>query len=441
MQIKHDPWQKEIVEYNGNICLGKGRRIGATHLFGEKAIEFLMKHHNNHPSSQIVCVSITEDQAQLIILFALQYAEEHYKKYIGKGKDRPTLNKITLVVNKNRRILVAKPVGSTGDSIRGFEGQILMVDEASKMPKLFWDSAKPILITTGGKIWMWSTFFGTKDYFWRSFNEAYNLKLPRARFKVWLKNTVEVMTEREICETWTKQQREDALELLDEEERDMTRATYNQEFMAIPSDKMRQLFDQDLIRDSQTLDRQEITQPRNYNLGVDVARLGEDDSTFEVIRRIDKDNFEHVEHIITSRTLTTQTTLKILQLEDKFKFNQIFIDAYGVGTGVFDQLLTNNKTRRKTIAIGHSSRPLDNEDKKKTKITEWDLYENLRMLLEQGKLKLLKGDDIYQSLCSIQYEYVGDKIIIISSDKHIADGLVRAAHCSKSKRLNILAFC
>ena len=137
MQIKHDPWQKEIVEYEGNICLGKGRRIGATHLFGEKAIEFLMKHHNNHPSSQIVCVSITEDQAQLIILFALQYAEEHYKKFIGKGKYKPTLNRIVLVVNGNRRILVAKPVGATGDSIRGFEGQILMVDEASKMPKLF----------------------------------------------------------------------------------------------------------------------------------------------------------------------------------------------------------------------------------------------------------------------------------------------------------------
>ena len=135
--ITLDDWQKEVLAYEGNLGIAKGRRIGATHVMGKKAIEYLMTHHNNHPSSQIVCVSITDDQAHLIILFALQHAQEKYAKYIGKGKDSPTLNRIVLIVKGNRRILLARPVGNTGDSVRGFEGQILMVDEASRMPPLF----------------------------------------------------------------------------------------------------------------------------------------------------------------------------------------------------------------------------------------------------------------------------------------------------------------
>ena len=88
------------------------------------------------------------------------------------------------------------------------------------------------------------------------------------------------------------------------------------------------------------------------------------------------------------------------------------------------------------MAIGHSSKPLDYEEKKKDKIKEWDLYENLKALLEQGKVRLLKDDKVFHSLNSIQYEYEGDKIIITGSDKHVADGMVRAFWCAKDKSLN-----
>ena len=438
MNITLDDWQKEILEYNDDLLIGKGRRIGATHIMGIKAIEYLMTHENKHPSSQIICVSLTEDQAQLIILFTLQYSQHKYPKYIGKGKNKPTLNRVILVVNGNRRILLARPVGVTGDSIRGFEGQILMIDEASRMPRLFWAAAKPILLTTGGKMWMWSTFFGTKEYFWKSFNKSYNLEDPKARFKCWLLNSEEVIENRKISNSWTKEQREEALKILEEEREDMTEAEYAQEYLARPSDKLRKLFDEDLIRSLQTLTRPEIVNPTgDYYLGVDIARLGEDLSTFEIAQKIDENKFIHVENLTTGKTLTTESEDKIFQLEDRWNFKQIFIDAFGVGTGVFDHLLKDDITKRKSVAIGHSSKQLDNEDKKKTKVIEWDLYENLKQLMERKRIQLLKGDDIFNSLNSIQYEYIEKKIIIIGSDKHIADGLVRAFWCSKDKRLNI----
>ena len=100
-----DQWQKEIIKDEKNhIMLAKGRRVGATHLFAIKAVEWLKTHHNPHPSSQIVCSSITEDQAQLIIAFATNYASRNCPNLVGKGKDKPTLNRLILKVNKNRRI-------------------------------------------------------------------------------------------------------------------------------------------------------------------------------------------------------------------------------------------------------------------------------------------------------------------------------------------------
>ena len=118
MEIVLDDWQEEILNEKGHLLFAKGRRIGATHIFAIKAVEFLMNNQNNHPSSQIVCVSLTEDQAELIIAFATLYAQKKYKKFLGRGKNKPTLKRLIIKVNGNRRILLARPVGNTGDAAR-----------------------------------------------------------------------------------------------------------------------------------------------------------------------------------------------------------------------------------------------------------------------------------------------------------------------------------
>jgi len=88
-------------------------------------------------------------------------------------------------VKGNRRILLAKPVGDTGRSSRGFEGQVLMVDEAPFQPDLFFEAAKPILATTNGRIWMFGTFDGSEGYFYNNYARTIIKKDPKARFKVW----------------------------------------------------------------------------------------------------------------------------------------------------------------------------------------------------------------------------------------------------------------
>ena len=72
-----------------------------------------------------------------------------------------------------------------------------------------------------------------------------------------------------------------------------------------------------------------------------------------------------------------------------------------------------------------------------TKVKEIDLYMNLLELMERGEIHLLDDAEIFLSLKSVQYEYLDSgKVHIFGNDKHCADALVRAAHCSKGKSLN-----
>jgi len=118
-----DPWQKDVLDAKGNLLLCTGRQVGKTTIFSRKAADYMLK----HPNSKIIVVSLTEDQAQLIIIMILTYLEQNHKHTVGKGKFKPTKSSITLV---NKSKVIARPVGNTGDAIRGFTGDILIVDEA-----------------------------------------------------------------------------------------------------------------------------------------------------------------------------------------------------------------------------------------------------------------------------------------------------------------------
>ncbi len=426
-----DKWQEEVSNATGDILLCTGRRVGKTYIMGKKGIDRMVKE-----KTPIIVMSLTEDQAYIMIIMAWNYLEQGYPEIWKKSKR--TMRQITL---PNGSVMISRPAGDTGDGVRGFEGGVLIVDEASRMPKLFWIAAKPILLTTGGDIWMCSTPHGKQGYFWKRFDEAYNKKKKDARFKVFYVTTPDVVKNRPINGDWTQKIRDGALRVLREDKNEMTTLQYGQEYLGQFLDELQQFFPDALIKSCQLLERPGIEIRGKYYLGVDIARMGRDKSTFEIIDRRDRDNLKHVENIVTGKTLTTETTKKILQLEDSYKFRQIFIDAYNVGTGVFDQLLSDNRTKRKTVAINHYSRPLDNEEKQRTKLTKADIYNNLLNLMERGKIKLLKGDAIFDSLASIQYEYKdGGKMEIFGSDAHIADGLVRAAYCSGERKLDPYIF-
>ena len=447
MEILLDKWQQEILEDEENhILLGKGRRIGATYLFAQKAVEWLKNHHNPHPTSQIVCASLTIDQAQLLIAFATNYAQRKYPKLIGKGKNTPTLNRLILVVNKNRRILLAKPVGDTGRSSRGFEGQVLMVDEAPFQPDLFFEAAKPILATTNGRIWMFGTFDGQEGYFWKNYERAIIKKDPKARFKVWEMNTETVARDRPISKSWTIEQREGLIEYLKEEKDDMSEMAYAQEYMGIAALDKRQFYSDDWIKKVCNINQNTQVIPRKGPTcgGFDLARMGGDYFTAEILKKIAQKNIIQVDHFTKRMLLTTQNEDLIIEYTRKWKCDESGIDA-GAGTlgvSVYDHLQLIDDMRRRIIAMNNRAISINQEEKKQRLYNE-DMHDNLRAMGERGDIHLYNNDEIKASFRSVRWDLVQDshglhKVKISGRDTHIVEGIKRAAELIKDKDLNII---
>jgi hypothetical protein len=213
-------------------------------------------------------------------------------------------------------------------------------------------------------------------------------------------------------------------------------------------DALRQYFKDELIKKVCILKRQAINKNYKHFLGVDLARMGEDDSVFSILRTMDKNLHHQVESIITSKTYTTDSERKIIELNEIYgnALKEIGIDA-GAGTlgvSILDHLKEVPEIARKLTALNNAKRSYDREGKNKTQLFKEDLYDNLRAMMERGEIQLLDDDEIILSLKSVQYEYsikegMPTQMKIFGNYTHCAESLIRAAWLAREqgKHLNL----
>lgn len=430
VEIRYDKWQQEILDYKGDIILCKGRRIGGTEIFSIKAAKRMVE----QKGVKIVFVSLVEDQAKLCISVALEYLTRNHKKLIGKGNKTTTKH---LILNNGSSFKV-RPVGNTGNAVRGFDGDILGVDEAPWQPAMMWRAARPIISTNNGEIWMWGTPAEDKGYFYEQFNKAYNLKDPNARFRVWYKNSEEVLFNRPICASWTQKQHEGAIRILAEEKKDMTDIEYGNEYLGLFLSELKRFFPDDLMEKACILERNPNMPGVRY-LGVDVGRMF-DPSTFEDVCKVD-DKYYHVDSQITHKKYTNETQDKIIELNKAINYKEIGIDAGSgaLGVGVYDNLMTVDGIKGKLKAMNNRSMALDREGKQKQYLKKIDYYNNLKAMMQTGELKLLNDDEVIASLRSVRWEIPKEKnpeskMIILGNNTHVVEGLMRSAELAKKDR-------
>lgn len=440
MRLKLDKWQEEFLNCKGDRLLCTGRRVGKTYIMSRGAIDKMIE----KPKTRVLLFSLTEEQAMLIIAMAKEYLITERPNNIKKRNTDTNKKTVTL---KNGSVMKCRAAGDTGDSGRGYEADILIIDEAARMGKFFWIAVRPVILMSAGEIWLASTPFGKKGYFWEMFNESYNLKLPEARFKVFYTPTEKVILEREYSDSWTNEQKVKALAILEADRRTMSKLEFGQEYQGLFMEDLQQFFPDELIKKSQCATRPGHRNPEfDYYLGQDIARMGEDQTTFCIgyLTPEKEPCLIQVENLVTTKTYLTETYRANKELDAKYDFKKMFIDDEGIGIGVFDMMMDDDDLKRKTIGINNSKRVIDSDGKEKG-ILKTDLYYWLRGLMEQGKIKLLEDDCIFQSLKSVQYEYTTDvkgnpQIKIHGNDTHIAEGLIRLAQCYKCKELNMKVY-
>jgi len=408
--VKLDQWQQDVLDTKGNICLVSGRQVGKSFIISIKAaIAALSK-----PRQTIMIVAATERQAYLLFEKTLAFIEQNDSKAIKKGKFRPTKTRLNL---RNGSTIHCLPVGLSGYGIRGYTVNQLYVDEAAFVNDDVFTAILPMLSTTKGDLILLSTPHGRKGFLYEASN--------RTDFK-------QFRISSEECE------RHD-IEFLNTQKDMMTKKEYAQEYLGHFIDDLDQFFPDKLIKSVMKRQRQPYNPEFHYYMGVDIARMGSDESTFEVVYK-KKDRIYQVDNHITKKTLTTNTTRLIKVFKEKFNLKKIYIDSRGVGAGVLDQCLEDNDLKRNIVPIDNAAKDLtyDSSRPKKRKLNKEELYTNLLRLMEQGKIDLLDDSEIFQSLKSVQYEYTNDgDIRIYGKYTHIAEGLIRAAWCVKDKSLNI----
>ena len=407
-----DPWQKRYIETEGNCFLLCARQSGKT---AAMSIKF-GKRAATKKNRVILMLAFTEKQAYALFFKTLMYLEANYPNMICRGKDAPTKHEIRL---KNGSVIMSYAAGLTGEGIRTYTITDLVIDEAAKMMREVFVAVTPMLSVTGGTLDLASTPRGKEGFFFECSDKCRKVKPNFTRFYV----------SAEDCPRHSK-------EFLESERISMSELEFAQEYLAMFLDELRQVFKDDLIKKCCVLKRrEEIVKGKRYYLGVDIARMGKDESTFEIIDRTDRENLIHVENIITKKTLTTDTTKLILTLHEQYKFKQIFVDDGGMGVGVFDQLLDTDSTKNKVVAINNLDRPLSRDEKDKRKLIKEEIFNNLIMLMERGQIQLLDDPEIALSLKCVQFEFKNGRIRYIGNYIHIVDGLVRAAYCSRDRRL------
>ena len=416
-----DKWQQDILLEEGNLCICSGRQVGKSQIIAIKAAEFIVK----HPNKSVLIISVTEDQAERMLQKIMLYLFDNYRSYIMKGAKRPTKHKVIL---NNKSEIVTKAVGQYGLGVLGMTVDIIIPDEAAFLPEAVWASISPMLLTTGGKLWLLSTPNAAQGYFYEAYTN------PEMGFK-----TFHVSSE-EVAEARPEPQKSIMLAHLAREKARMTELEYARQYLAQFLEELGQFFPDELISSSQTLQRVTLSSVPSgeYFLGVDVARMGGDETTFEILERIGEDYYQR-DNIVHTMTLTTETIDKILELDKKYMFKRIYIDDGGLGVAVFDQLLINDQTKRKVEAINNASRALDRDRNRSRKILKEDLYLNLRHLMERGRIHLLKDTDIGVSLKSITIENNknSNDVRIYGRYSHIVEGLIRAAWAERNKSLSL----
>jgi len=419
-----DKWQQDVMNAKGNLAIRSGRQTGKSTIIAKLVSDYAIK----NSKKVVMVIASTERQAYLLFEKIFDFVLTNYKKFLKKGRQYQTKTKLEL---SNNTKIYCLPTGLDARGIRGYTVDLLIADEAAFIPRQVYNALTPSISTRikqGARIILLSTPFGRDNYFYDCFdNDTFT------KFHV----------SSEECPRQDK-------DFLAAEKKRMSKISYSQEYRGEFADSQMQWFKDKLIRETQTLTRAtipDIIPNKNYYLGSDIARMGDDSSTFQIFEELNGKLY-HRDNISTQKTKLNETYDFILNLDTKYNFEKIFIDNEGMGLGVYDFLMGNDQTKNKTFGVLNSLEVKDRGDKKRIKYQKEELYTLFLSLMRQKLIHLLDDDDIFFSLRSIRFDYTTDSLgrshLQIGASRHtdtdIPEGLIRAALAIKYKDLNISVY-
>jgi hypothetical protein len=157
-----DPWQRAALTSSVSQCLWNVHRQG-----GKSTVAALLALHTalSQPGALVLVVSPTERQSKLLFQSVMRF-------YRALGKPVPALIENRLSVElMNASAIHALP--GDADTIRGFAGvDLLLVDEAARVPDEMVAAVRPMLAVSGGRLVTMSTPNGQVGWWWLAWSEG-----------------------------------------------------------------------------------------------------------------------------------------------------------------------------------------------------------------------------------------------------------------------------
>ena len=218
LKFEPDNWQARVLESNNNTLLNVCRQAGKSTTCAVLALHRAIF----YPKSLILCLSPSQRQSA-----------ELYRKvvdFMALLSNPPKLeedNKLSCVLSTNGSRIISLP--GSEKTVRGYSGvNLIVLDEAARIPDELYLSVRPMLAVSGGRMVMLSTPFGRRGVFF----EAYVNSEPKS----WERIEVSADKCKRISQTF-----------LDEERLALGPWFFDQEYFCRFKDTTDQVFSYDLI--------------------------------------------------------------------------------------------------------------------------------------------------------------------------------------------------
>lgn len=334
------------------------------------------------PNQVILILAPTLRQSNIIFRYVKFYAEN--KNDILAHIVRNTTTEMWF---DNGGQIYCLPSGhQSGDNIRGYAAKLIIIDEAAYVDEDAFLAIEPSLASTDGSLILISTPRGRTGFYYEAFT-------PESEYK---KMHLKAEDSPNIKKDFLIKRRSQ-----------LTENEFKQEYEAEFTTEANTYFRLDHIKNAMIIEKEIDNAESNceYEFGVDVARMGEDETVLIIV---DKTNKKMVKIDTHSKKPTTETLDMIRYWYNRFKPVSINVDSASMGAGVCDILLKEQY-------------PIKMIDLNRTAEKE-AIYENLKLLLERGTIKLLKDYKLEDQLKDIVYTFTQmGRHLSASSDRRHED--------------------